>query len=329
MNEKIRWGILGTGNIARSFAQGLSYLPDDHLIAVGSRSAESANHFADIFRIPTRHASYEALAADPEVDVIYIATPHPLHCENTLLCLDAGKAVLCEKPFAINARQASKMIARAREKGLFLMEAMWTRYFPIMTKLRDLIRSGAIGEVRMLQADFGFYAPFDPSGRLFDPALGGGALLDVGIYPLSLASMIFGRPSQITGLAHLGKSGVDEQNALILAYEQGQMALLSSAVSTTTPQEAVIMGTRGRIKITAPWWQPASMIVWSEDRIAGEEIELPFGGNGYQFEAAEVIRCLREGLLESPLMPLDETLSIMETMDTIRAQWGLKYPVES
>lgn len=325
--ERIRWGILGTGSIAKQFAKGLSVLPDAELVAVGSRSQASADSFATIFNIPRRHATYEALAQDAEVDVVYIATPHSLHKENSILCLQNNKAVLCEKPFAINAAQAKDVIAFAREKKLFLMEAMWTRFFPLMVKLRELVAEGAIGQVRMITADFGFRTQFNPQGRLFDPHLGGGALLDVGIYPLSLASMLLGAPTEIRSLAHLGQTGVDEQAAVILAYNEGQLALLHTATRTNTPHEAIIMGTEGQLRIDAPWWRPARMTL-SRPRKSDQVIDIPYQGNGYNYQAAAVMNCLRAGKLESHTMPLDETLSIMHTMDHIRAQWGLTYPME-
>lgn len=327
MTTTIRWGILGTGNIARQFATGLSFLKDAELVAVGSRSQASADAFADSFGVPHRHPRYEALAGDPDVDAVYIATPHSLHKDNALLCLQAGKAVLCEKPFTINALEAQEVVSLAREKGLFLMEAVWTRFFPLMARLRSMLADGAIGEVRMLHADFGFRTGFNPEGRLFKPALGGGALLDVGVYTLSLASMVFGKPARVTGLAHLGETGVDEQAAMVLGYREGGLAVLSTAIRTTTPQEATLMGSDGMIRIDAPWWVPRGLTL----SVAGREterVEAPFEGNGYNYEAAEVMRCLQEGKLESDLMPLDETLAVMATMDALRAQWGLRYPME-
>lgn len=327
MSDRIRWGILGTGKIARQFAAGLKYLPDASLMAVGSRTAESAEAFGKEYAAPHRHARYETLVSDPEVDVIYVATPHSCHRENTLLALAAGKAVLCEKPFTINAREAEEVITLARTKKLFLMEAMWTRCFPLMLKLRELLASNAIGEVRTLTADFGFRAEYHEEERLFNPAVGGGALLDVGVYPVSLASMIFGTPTRIVSQARLGKTGVDEEAAIILVHDQGQLAVLSTAIRLETPQEAIIMGTTGRIRIHSPWWRPAAMTVSREGR-SDEIMEFPFAGNGYQFEAAEVMRCLRAGKLESDVMPLNETLRIMQTLDSIRAQWGLRYPMD-
>lgn len=325
MAEKIRWGILGTGGIASKFADGLTALPDAETAAVGSRTQESADRFGDKYQIPRRHSSYEALANDPDVDVIYIATPHTFHAENTRLCLEAGKAVLCEKPFAINAQEAQGMVALARQKGLFLMEAMWTRYLPIIVHVRRLIADGVIGEVRMLNADFGFRTGFNPEGRLFNPDLGGGALLDVGIYPVSLAYALFGKPAEVKTLAGLGATGIDEQSAYLFGYPGGQLALLSSAVRTSTPHEAIIAGTDGMIRIPS-WWNARQFTLTKNGETS--VIELPFHGNGYNYEAAEVMRCLREGLLESDTMSLDETLSIMGTLDAIREQWGLVYPKE-
>lgn len=327
MKDKVRWGILGTGNIARKFATGLSVLDDATLVAVGSRTKASADTFADQFSIPHRHSSYGDLVGDPEVDVIYIATPHSLHKRNMLLCLQAGKAVLCEKPFTINAGEAQAAINAARSRRLFLMEAMWTRYLPIMVEVRRLIAEGAIGEVRMVAADFGYRAAFDPERRTFNPALGGGALLDVGVYPISLASMLLGAPDRIASLAELGQTGVDEQSAMVLGYPGGQLAVLYTAVRTNTPQDATIMGTEGFIRIHSQWWVPKAMTLHQ----AGKEpqlIEMPLTGNGYNYEAAEVHACLRAGKLESDVMPLDETLAIMQTMDRIRAQWGMRYPME-
>ena len=356
MSDAIRWGILGAGHIARKFAAALKSLPDARLVAVGSRSAERARSFGDEFGIPKRHSKYSALVDDSEVDIVYVATRHTLHKENSLLALAAGKAVLCEKPFAINASEAKEVIDFARQKKLFIMEAMWTRFLPLMVKLREMLGERIIGEVQMLTADFGFRADFDPKSRLFNPADGGGALLDVGIYPVSLASMVFGTPAKITSLANLGESGVDEQSATILQHSAGQLAVLMSAVRTNTPQEAVIMGTTGQILIHSRWWQPVTMTLFSDEgfrrmernkrlrlnlpfarpialsltaRVGSEKtLDFPYAGNGYQYEAAEVMRCLRQGNLESDTMPLDETLSIMTTLDTIRAQWGLKYPQE-
>jgi len=327
MPEKIRWGILGTGNIAHQFARGLTVVGDAELVAVGSRTQEAADTFADEFGAQRRHASYEALASDPDVDAVYISTPHPFHKENSILCLNGGKAVLCEKPFTINVREAEDVIAVAREKRLFLMEAMWTRFTPVLVKIRELIGQGAIGEVRMINADFGFRAGFNPKSRAFAPELGGGGLLDVGVYPISLASMLLGEPSEIISTATLGETGVDEQSVVVMKYAGGQISISTSAVRTTTPWEAFIMGTDGMIHIPHAWWKPQSFTLRANGK-PDERFDLPFTGNGYNYEAIEVGRCLRAGELESSVMPLAETLSIMRMMDTARAQWGLVYPTE-
>lgn len=323
----IRWGILGTGTIAKKFATGLSVLEDAELTAVGSRSEASAVVFAEQFAVPNHHSSYEALAQNPEVDVIYIATPHVFHMENSLLCLENGKAVLCEKPFTINKKQAERVFAAAEKNNLFVMEAMWSYFLPAMEMVRKLINDGIIGKVRMVSADFGFRTEIDPESRLFNPALGGGALLDVGIYPLALAQMIFGTPARIASLAHIGATAVDEQAGIILGYEQGELAILHTAVQTETPQEAIIMGTEGRIKLHHPWWVPAK-ITLSQPGMPNQTMELPYEGNGYNYEATAVMESLRADKLENDLMPWSATLAIQETMDTLRSQWGLQYPGE-
>lgn len=328
MAEKIRWGIIGTGWIAAKFAEGLETVNDCELVAVGSRSAASAEAFAGRFNIANCHCSYQSLSCDGDVDVVYIATPHPFHMDNTILCLNAGKAVLCEKPFAINASQSRKMVSAAAENGVFLMEAMWTRFLPAVAKVRELIGQGAIGEVRMLQADFGFPFEWDADSRAFDINLGGGALLDIGIYPLSFASMLFAsKPEDIASLAHIGQTGVDEQSGVVLRYNKGQLAILYSTMMTTSPNEAFIMGTEGMIKVHSPFWHSNAITISGSGK-EPQLLEVPCDGNGYNCEAEHVQGCIREGKLQSDIMPLDETLAIMETMDDIRKLWGLEYPME-
>ncbi len=328
MEGKFRWGIIGTGNIAKKFADALQYLPEVELIAVGSRAADTAKRFAKAFDIPHQHDSYDKLANDPDVDVVYIATPHPFHKENAVLCLKAGKAVLCEKPFAVNANQAQEMITAAREKKLFLMEAMWTRFLPIFVKVREWLAKKIIGDVRLLQADFGFRGDRNPKGRLLNPELAGGALLDVGVYTVSLASMVFGQPPvRITSRAHLGSTGVDEQSEMLFDYENGRSAKLSCAIRTQTPQQAVIVGTEGVIRIHSPFWSATTATISVEGK-EDKTIKMPFECNGYEYQAREVMQCLQTGRLESDIMTLNESLSIVKTMDEIRAQWGLKYPIE-
>ena len=326
MPKQINWGILGPGSIATKFATGLIDTPDAQLVAVGSRNLQRAQRFANKFGAVRAYGTYADLVADAEVDVIYIGTPHSFHKEHTLLCLNASKHVLCEKPFAINALESAEMITLARNNNLFLMEAMWSRFLPTLTKVRDLIKDDVIGEVRIVQSDFGFRTNVNPSSRLFDLSLGGGALLDVGIYPLSLSYMILGQPSRIVSMADIGSTGVDEQSAFILGYAGGQLAIGSTAVRTTTPHEAIILGTDGWVKIDAPWWASTKVTVTK----GGEETiyDLAFLGNGYAHEAIEVGNCIRAGKRESDVMPLDETLQIMQTMDAMRAEWGMRYPME-
>lgn len=324
--KTIRWGILGTGNIAKQFARGLAVLPDADLIAVGSRSQSSAAEFAREFTVPHRHDSYEALANNPDVDVVYVATPHTLHYANSMLCLQAGKAVLCEKPFTINAHEAAALIEVARQAHLFLMEAMWTRFLPALVRVRELIAAGTIGDVHLVQADFGVRATFDPTSRLFDPHLGGGALMDLGVYPVSLASMLFGPPTRISSLAQLGATGVDEHAAIVFEHAGGQLALLATSLRTASPHEAWIMGTKGMIRINSPWWHATSLTLRAADQET--QIDLSFEGNGYQYEALEVMECLRAGRRESAVMPLNESLQIMQTLDALRKEWGVQYPME-
>lgn len=339
--QKTRWGILSTGYIANLFAEGLSAVDDAELVAVGSRSEATAAAFGDKWNVPKRHANYEALANDPDVDVIYIGTPHPYHYENTLLCLNAGKHVLIEKPFAMNARQTKEMIDLAREKGLFLMEAMWTRFIPAMVQVRKWIADGEIGDVQLVRANLSFMAEYNTSSRLFALELGGGSLLDVGIYPISFASMVLGTPQTIHSTATLGKTGTDDRSAYMFGYEGGKTALLSSAVQLSVPVEAEIIGTGGYIKIEQSWINPRMVtlakpvregvearLIYEGNLYDTQTVHVPTSGNGYNYEAIEVGRCLREGKLESDIIPLDESLAIMQTLDTIRGQWGLTYPVE-
>ncbi len=324
MNSDVGWGILGAGSIADAFASDLKNLADARLVAVGSRSREKAEEFAEQFGIQRAYGSYTEMVSDPGVDVIYVATPHPFHQEHTLLCLDLGKAVLCEKPMGINARQVRAMAGRARQRGRFLMEATWSRFNPVLVQVRRWLAEGRIGEVRMLTADFGFRASWNPQGRLLNLELAGGALLDVGCYTVALASMVYGHPpDQVQAAAHIGDTGVDEQTAMLFRYGQGQLALLSCAVRTETPQEARIDGTEGSIHIPSFWRASRATL-----RVTGRDPVETTGSSGYHYEAAEVMACLRASLTESAAMPLDESIAIAETMDRVRAFIGLRYPME-
>ncbi|MYG08361.1 Gfo/Idh/MocA family oxidoreductase, partial [Candidatus Poribacteria bacterium] len=323
----VRWGILGPGGIAHKFADALKAIPDAEIIAVGSRDLQRSDAFADTFDVPHRHGSYVELANDPEVDAVYVATPHPYHKACAMLCLEAGKAVLCEKPLTVDAKQAEVLIACARKHKQFLMEAMWTRFIPVMVKVREWLADGVIGEPRMLTADFGNRVELtaeNMKGRLFALELAGGAMLDIGVYTVSLAFMVFGAPTQIKSLAHIGETGVDEQAAVLLSYDAGQIASLSCAITTRTSQDARIFGTKGAIHI--PNFSRATSATLEVFGKEPRQIEIPFTDNGFEYQVLEVINCLRSGKLESDVMPLDESLSIMQTMDVARAQWGLAYP---
>jgi predicted dehydrogenase len=322
-----RWGILGTGWIASEFASDLTLLDDAELVAVGSRSQQSADSFGDRFAVERRYPTYADLVADPAVDAVYVASPHPMHAQDCLLAIEAGKAVLCEKPFTVNARQAREVVAAARANGTFLMEAMWTRYLPHMVRVRELIAAGALGDVRAVYADHGQQFEVDRESRLFAPGLGGGALLDLGVYPVSLASMVLGRPSGIVAASDAAETGVDSQTSMLLQHADGAHAVLTCTMEAVSPVTAAIVGTDARIEIDRTWYAPTTFRVVTSD---GEttEYDEPWQGRGMQYEAAEVGRCLREGRLESEVMPLDESVEIMVTMDSVRRQIGLTYPGE-
>jgi dihydrodiol dehydrogenase / D-xylose 1-dehydrogenase (NADP) len=323
----IKWGILGTGGIASAFARDLEFAKNTNKLAVGSRTKESAEKFAEEHGVARAYGSYEELVQDSDVDAIYIATPHPFHKENVMACLRAGKAVLCEKPFTINSGELEEVIQFAREQKLFLMEAMWTKFLPPILKVREWIDSGEIGEVLMVKADFGFRAPWKPELRLLNPALGGGALLDVGIYPVTFATMIFGtNPEKILSTAHIGETGVDEQFSILMSYPSGKTATLNGAFRIDLTNEAHIYGTEGSIRI--PSFHSAKSAYLYKNGKEAETFLDDRQSAGYAFEIEEVGRCLNQGLLESPVVPLDESLKIMKLMDGIRGQWGLKYPGE-
>lgn len=312
----LRWGIMGTGGIAAAFAQDLKLTGSGVVTAVGSRKAESADAFGARLGIPARHSSYEALANDPDVDIVYVATPHPMHHGNARLALEAGKPVLVEKPFTMDAAEARDLVGLARDRGLFLMEAMWTRFLPHVRHIRELLPS--LGDVVTVSADHGQWFAEDPAFRLFAPELGGGALLDLGIYPVSFASMVLGTPDRVAAMATPAFTGVDAQMSMLFGYKSGAQAVLSCTLSAVSPTTAAIVGTEARIEVEGPFYAPASFTLIQRD---GERTRHEYAdeGRGLRHQADEVARLLAEGATESPLMPLDETVSIMTTMDEVRA----------
>ncbi|MFE9576284.1 Gfo/Idh/MocA family protein [Nocardia sp. NPDC006044] len=323
--RKIRWGILATGNIAKTFVGDLTLLPDAEVVAVASRTGTAARAFAAEHGIPRAYGQWEELVDDSDVDVVYVATPHAAHHAATALCLDAGKAVLCEKPLTLDAVQAMDLFERARAAGVFLMEAMWTRCVPAIVRLRELLAAGAIGEPRLVSADFSVDFDAGPGHRVRNPAMGGGSLLDVGIYPLTIARIALGAPDSVDARAVLTPEGVDETTAVTLTHSTGALAVLTSSIAVDGPCTATLSGTGGRIEMRRDFFAPNGFHIYrGADPV--EYIEAPLIGRGMAHEAIEVHRCLRQGLLESPLVPWAETLDVLRTMDAIRARIGVVYP---
>lgn len=327
MTQVIRWGILAPGNISGAFAAALNEAEGVELAAVGSRDKKRARAFAEQYGVARAHGSYDELAADPEVDAIYIGTPHAFHERDTIVCLEHGKHVLCEKPFAINAAQARRMITAARKNDRLVMEAMWTRFLPSLIRVREMMAAGDIGEPRTLTADFGIQPRFDPASRLFNPDLGGGALLDLGVYPVSLSSWLFGTPVDIKGTANLGPTGVDDDCAFVLKHEGGQMTTAFASMRVETSREAVIQGTRGWIRLHQPWWG-ASRVTVKKGEAEPEILQFDLRGRGYTHMAEAFMDLVRGGRRDSEVIPLAESVTIMETMDNLRAQWGQTFPME-
>ncbi|MGW5640606.1 Gfo/Idh/MocA family protein [Streptomyces sp. NPDC003832] len=326
--QPVRWGVLATGGIAAAFTEDLLLLPDARVTAVGSRSTGSAQAFADRFGIPRAHGSWGELAADPEVDVVYVATPHAQHVAAATACLEAGKPVLVEKPFALSGDQARGLAELAQKQGLFVMEAMWTCLNPVVLRIAELVGEGAIGEVRALHADFGSRVDAPEDHRLWDPAAGGGALLDLGTYPVSFAHLILGVPETVAAHAGLSPRGVDEQTGILLGYRDGAMAVLTCGLLAVDERRATVYGTAGRIVIPADFYNPRSFVLHREGHEPQTVTAAPQEGNGYGHQAREVMRCLRAGLTQSPLLPLAHTLAVMDTLDRVRDRTGVHYPGE-
>lgn len=325
----IRWGILGCGKIANKFAKDLQLVEDAKLTAIASRDAVKLKEFGDLYKPELRLSDYEALASSKEVDAIYIATPHGFHYEHTMLCLRHKKAVLCEKAFGLNLKQVKEMIALAKTQQVFLMEAFWTKFLPQYDKVCSLIQSGTLGEIKLIQADFGFRAQEPLAQRLFDPALGGGSLLDIGIYPVFIAQALLGKPVAIQAMMTPYASGVDEQCVINLKFKGGALAVLSSTFAADTPVEAMIAGTKGRIHMRNRFHNAIGTLELVLGKEQPQVIDVDReSGYGYQFEARHVNDCLKKGLLESPIMRYEDSIMLMETLDEIKRACGIRYAVD-
>lgn len=328
--KPVRWAILGTGTISTKFATALRDIPDASIAAVGSRTAERARVFGTEFGVPeSGHcASNAAAVAHPDVEIVYIGTPHECHVHDALLAIEAGKHVLCEKPLTIHVGESERLVAAAKAKGVLLMEAMWTRFIPAYRSLKALVSGGSLGHVVLLAGDFGFKGDPGSDLRLYDKAQGGGSLLDVGVYPLSLAVDLLGEPVAVRALGCVGAvNGVDESLAAVLQHPGGALSTISSSIVADTHQEATIVGTLGRVRVHSPWWKPTGYTV-SRDGADDEVVHLPHEGNGYKYQALEAVALVREGKLESPTISLAQSLCVMRVMDEIRAQVGVSYPMD-
>ncbi len=326
--EKIKWGIIGTGGIADQFASALNHVEDAELTAVASRSLEKAEKFAESHDINNFFSPYENLAGSDKIDAIYIATPHPFHYENTLTAIKNKKNVLCEKPFAMNHRQGLEMIEKAKEKDLFIMEAMWTRFLPLIKEVKGIISSGGIGKVRSANINFNIKAPDDPKHRILNPDLGGGALLDIGVYALSMAQMIFQtKPCRIASQIIPAETGVDLQDGIILDLGQKRQAVITLSVQVDGPRDIRIYGDGGNILIGPEFYRAQRARLTNSDGRT-RKLEFPFEGNGLYFQVREADRCIRKNSQESEILPHEDTLEVLKIMDKIRENWNLKYPME-
>jgi predicted dehydrogenase len=320
----VKFGIIGLGEIAHKFAHDLALVNGCALQAVGSRDLKKARNFATAYQATQFYSSYEEVATDPEVAIIYIATPHVFHFENTMMCLHAGKAVICEKPFAMNLEEVEIMIQTAKDKNLFLMEALWTRFIPSTLKVIELMEQNTIGKVHSIQANFGYVATTDPNSRLIARELGGGSLLDIGIYPIFISLLLLGTPVETASIAQLTKTGIDQHCAMLMKFKNGATAVLESTFLTMTSNEAVIYGTKGKITMQAPFHHTEKIVV----EISGTgplEIASPIIGNGYAHEIEEVKNCLIAGKIESDKMSFMNSHELMKTLDLIRSQVNLTY----
>ena len=331
------WGILGPGSIATRFMNDLVRCPQATLAAVASRDADKAKAFAERYGFSSSYGSYEALLADPAVDIVYIAVPHPLHHRWSIAAMEAGKAVLCEKPVALDAGQMRDMAACAARNGTFFMEAMWTRFFPVNQRIHEILSSGALGAITLLEADFGFGSwsggkVANPQARLYAPSLAGGSLLDVGVYCVSYATWMKGAlPVQIKALDSKVETGVDGMTAMLFRYADGGLAVLRSCIVQNTRQGATLYCEKGTVEIPDFWHPSRAVIRYREAGRADETIEMPYdadGATGFQFEAEAVMKCLDQGLTESPVLTWQQSIDIMMLLDGIREETGLSVPTE-
>ncbi|GAC1589099.1 MAG: Gfo/Idh/MocA family oxidoreductase [Ginsengibacter sp.] len=328
--KEIRWGILGCGKIAKKFASDLRLVENATLQSVASRNIDNASQFAVEYNAKHYYGNYEQLVSDNEVDVIYVATPHGMHCEHTILCLENKKAVLCEKAFAINAKQVNEMIAVAKRQNVFLMEALWSKFLPHYQKMNEIIKSGKLGKINSVLINFGFKPKEPIAQRIYDPSLGGGTLLDIGIYNVFYALSILGKPDEIHASIVPFNTGVDDECAVTFKYNNGSMAQLFSTFRSSLPTEAEIAGTLGSLKLTNRFYEPTAKIEFYADAFKERQemhIVKP-EGFGYQFEAQHVTECLQKDLKESPVMTFSDSLLLIEILDQIRKVAGIVYPVD-
>lgn len=325
--KKYNWGILAPGRIAHKFASDLKLLPNAKLYAVASRSNQRANEFAKQYGFDKAYGSYEELATDPAVDVVYIASPHVRHYPDTLLCLENGKAVLCEKPVAMNKRQYQIMIDTARKKKVFFMEALWTRFVPSFIKFKELVDSGSIGEIKIIESDFCFKAPFNPEGRLFNPLLGGGSLLDIGIYPVFMAITLAGIPDSMKSIAQIGSTNIDESCTMLLQHPKGILSVLYCSIVNNGRTQSIIYGDNGFIRLNTMWHMPSSIDLMVNNK-KPKHYKFREPGNGYQYEALEVMKCLDEGRIASDILTWEKSDELISSLDKLRHLSGIHYPDE-
>lgn len=318
------WGILAPGRIAQKFASDLKLLPNAKLYAVGSRSKERAREFAEKFGFVKSYGSYEELAQDPNIDIVYIASPHTGHYAHSLLCLENGKSVLCEKPVAMNAEQYKLMIAKAKKSHLFFMEALWTMFIPSFVKFKQLTEQGKIGDIILIESDFCFKAPYNSEGRLFSKELGGGSLLDIGIYPVFMALEMGGIPIHKQSIATIGKTGVDEKCAMTFKHRNDVMSVLYCSIMNTGRSETLIYGDKGYIRLNTMWHCPTTIDLFLDGK-EPEHLDFEEPGFGYQYEAKHVMECMNEGKIESEIFSWEKSLHLINTLDDIRKQNGIRY----